>query len=183
MNIFLKGSLKLFKYYKSLADISIERVGDDQIHYQVNSESNSIAIIMNHLSGNMISRFTDFLISDGEKSWRNRDAEFKENKLSKKELIEKWEQGWNCLFDTLTKLNDDDLYKIVFIRNEGHTVMEAIQRQIAHYAYHCGQIVFISKRINADNWKSLSIPKNGSQDFNKKKFSRDKNIKHFTDEE
>ena len=87
MNIFLKGSLKLFKYYKSLADISIERVGDDQIHYQVNSESNSIAIIMNHLSGNMISRFTDFLISDGEKSWRNRDAEFKENKLSKKELI------------------------------------------------------------------------------------------------
>jgi hypothetical protein len=177
-NDYLQSTIKLFGYYKSLGDKSIERISDDKIHFQWNEESNSIANIVKHLSGNMLSRWTDFLTSDGEKPWRNRDAEFEPPDWDKAELLTNWEKGWSCLLLALNQLNNDDLEKIIYIRNEGHTVMEAINRQLAHYAYHVGQLVFLAKAIST-NWESLSIAKNKSGEFNQGKFSQEETKKHF----
>ena len=182
MNV-ISGIIKQFDYYKLLGEKTFSQLSEKELFWQYNENSNSIAIIVNHLSGNMLSRWTDFLTTDGEKDWRNRDEEFEDNIHSKTELIDKWEQGWKCLFDALQQIKtDEDLQQIIYIRNEGHTVLEAINRQLAHYPYHVGQIVFIGKMLKNDEWNSLSIPKNKSADYNQTKFSSDKKTQHFTDE-
>ena len=176
---FLKSSLLQFRYYKELGEKTIEQVPDIKLSFQINKETNSINTIVKHLSGNMVSRWTDFLNSDGEKEFRNRDDEFNDSIKSKMELMEIWEKGWNVLFDTLEELSFHDLEKISYIRNEGHTVIESINRQLCHYSYHVGQIVMIGKIICGNKWNPLSIPKGESQSFNLKKFSKPKDRRHF----
>lgn len=177
----LESSIKLFRYYKGLGEKAIHQLNDEQVLAQPNDASNSIALIVHHLSGNMLSRWTDFLTSDGEKLWRDRDAEFSVSYKDKKELLADWEKGWACLFQALEALQPADLSKMIYIRNEGQTVMEAIQRQLAHYASHVGQIIFYAKVLKGDEFKSLSIPKGESRSFNQEKFSQPKERKHFTD--
>lgn len=178
---FLDSAKKLFRYYKSLGEKAIAQLDDQQVLVKPNDASNSIALIVHHMSGNMISRFTDFLTTDGEKPWRNRESEFEEAYPNKTAMMEAWEKGWTCLFNTVDALKPEDLSKIIYIRNEGQTVLEAIQRQLAHYPHHVGQILFQAKVLKGDEFKSLSIPKGGSHDFNKEKFSKEKERKHFTD--
>lgn len=178
---YLDSIKKQFAYYKMLGDKTFEQLSEEQLFWQYNAESNSIAIIVQHLWGNMMSRWTDFLTSDGEKDWRDRDTEFEPNIASKQELLEKWAAGWACLFDAINPLNDNDLQKEIYIRNQGHTVLEAINRQLAHYPYHVGQIVFIGRML-CNNWTSLSVPKGKSTEFNTEKFSQSKHKAHFTDE-
>lgn len=180
-NNYLDSAIKQFEYYKMLAEKTFDQVSEDKLFWQYNEESNSIAMIVNHLAGNMLSRWSDFLTTDGEKEWRNRDAEFENIILTKNELMTKWNEGWTCLFDTLKTLNNSDLDTIIYIRNQGHTVQEAINRQLAHYPYHVGQIVYIGK-MATDNWQSLSIPKGNSSTYNSNKFSKQKQRTHFTDE-
>lgn len=181
-NDFLNSVRKQFEYYKMLGEKTFSQLTEEQLFMQLNEESNSIATIVKHLWGNMLSRWTDFLTTDGEKEWRQRDAEFDNDIAHKAELIEKWEEGWTCLFKTLDSLTADDLSKVVYIRNQGHTVTEAINRQLAHYPYHVGQIVFIGKYLCNEKWNSLSIPKGRSKAYNTHKFSQPKHKQHFTDE-
>jgi hypothetical protein len=181
-NNFLESSIKQFEYYKSLGEKTINQLNDEKLFWQYNAESNSISIIVNHLQGNMLSRWTDFLTSDGEKDWRNRDEEFENNITIKEELLKKWNAGWLCLFNALNSLTDADLTKLIYIRNQGQTVVEAINRQLCHYSYHVGQIVFIGKMICNENWVSLSIPKGNSILYNQDKFSQQKHQEHFTNE-
>ena len=183
MNTTFLESVKMqFEYYKMLGDKTIDLLPDDKLFWQYNDESNSIAIIVKHLSGNMLSRWTDFLTSDGEKEWRHRDEEFENDIKNKIELIQKWNDGWNCFFNALNSLQEDDLSKTIYIRNQGHTVLEAINRQLAHYPYHVGQMVFIGKMICNEKWVSLSIPKGNSNTYNAEKFSKEKHKEHFTEE-
>ncbi|MCP9756141.1 DUF1572 domain-containing protein [Lacihabitans sp. CCS-44] len=179
---FLDSVKKQFEYYKLLGEKTFDQIADDQINWQYNAESNSIAIIVKHLSGNMLSRWTDFLTTDGEKEWRNRDAEFEGEIKTKIELFEAWNKGWSGLFEALDSISNEDLDKVIYIRNQGHTVMEAINRQLAHYPYHVGQIVFIGKMLLDENWQTLSIAKRASSAYNAEKFSKEKNKGHFTDE-
>jgi hypothetical protein len=158
--------IKRFQYYKSLGNKSFVQLSDDQIFWQYKDESNSIAVIVKHIAGNMLSRWTNFLTEDGEKSWRNRDEEFVNTFKTKQEVIDFWENGWVCLFDALNQVNDENLYSTVYIRGEAHTVLDAIVRQVAHYPYHIGQIVSIAKMMKNDDWKTLSIERNKSQEFN-----------------
>lgn len=167
-NSFLPSSISQFEYYKQLAEKTFDQLKDEDFFWKQNSESNSIAAIVRHMSGNMLSRWTDFLNSDGEKPWRLRDQEFDDTSVSKKAILEIWEKGWDCLFSTLHSLNDEDLEKTVTIRTQPLTVTSAINRQLAHYAYHVGQIVFIGKYLKGENWKSLSIARNESSAFNSK---------------
>ena len=168
---FLHNAHKQFLSYKNLGELTISKLSDEQLHLEINKGVNSIVIIIQHLSGNMLSRFTDFLTTDGEKPWRMRDKEFETNQYSRKDLMEIWNSGWDCLLNTINNLNDADLSKEIFIRNEGHTVQEAFMRQLCHYSYHIGQIVMIGKICLGENWKSLSIPPGKSDAFNKEKFS------------
>lgn len=179
---FLDSVKKQFEYYKLLGEKTFDQIADDQINWQYNAESNSIAIIVKHLSGNMLSRWTDFLTTDGEKEWRNRDAEFEGEIKTKIELFEAWNKGWSGLFEALDSISNEDLDKVIYIRNQGHTVMEAINRQLAHYPYHVGQIVFIGKMLLDENWQTLSIAKRASSAYNAEKFSKEKHKGHFTDE-
>ena len=179
---YLESAKKQFEYYKMLGDKTFAQIPDEKLFWKFNDESNNIAIIVNHLNGNMLSRWTDFLNSDGEKEWRQRDAEFENDIKTKEELIQKWNDGWNCLFDALNSLKEVDLSKTIYIRNQGHTVIEAINRQLAHYPYHVGQIVFIGKMICNEKWTSLSIPKGNSSNYNAEKFSKGKHTEHFTEE-
>ncbi|MFL9835492.1 DUF1572 domain-containing protein [Chryseobacterium terrae] len=158
--------IKRFEYYKMLGDKSFEQLSDEHFFWQFNEESNSIAIIVKHVAGNMLSRWTNFLTEDGEKSWRNRDEEFVNTFKSKDEVLQYWEKGWKCLFDALNQIDDENLYSTIYIRNEAHSVIDAVFRQLAHYPYHIGQIVFIAKIIKNEDWKTLSIARNKSQDFN-----------------
>lgn len=167
---YLASIKNVFETYKKLADNSLATVPEEKMHWQYNTESNSMAIIIKHMSGNMISRWTDFMTTDGEKPWRNRDEEFDEKAETKVALLLEWNKGWSVLFQSLNSLNEDNLQQTVYIRNEAHTVLEAINRQIAHYSYHVGQMVYLAKMLSA-NWQSLSIPKGGSQHFNQQKFS------------
>jgi hypothetical protein len=162
----LPSSIRIFKQYKELADKAIAQVNEAGIHWKPEPESNSIYLVMKHMSGNMQSRWTDFLTSDGEKPWRNRDHEFEEDVISKADAIAYWENGWARLFNAIAPLNQEDLQKIVYIRSEAHSVMEAINRQIAHYAYHVGQIVYIAKAYRSEAWQTLSIAKGKSREFN-----------------
>jgi len=172
---------KLFQFYKDLGEKAIAQIDDEKINWRPNDASNSIALIVHHLSGNMLSRFTDFLTSDGEKPWRNRDAEFEVGYKTKAEMMEAWAKGWVKVFEVMDGLTEADLEKIIYIRNEGHQVMDALQRQLTHYAYHVGQILYIGKIIKGDEWKSLSVPKGHSAGFNAEKFQKEKTIRHFTD--
>jgi hypothetical protein len=181
-NDYLNSLTKKFEYYKMLGEKTFSQLTEEQLFWQYNDESNSIAIIVKHLWGNMLSRWTDFLTSDGEKEWRNRDAEFDNDFKNKEELLAKWNEGWNCLFNTLKNLKESDLTKTIYIRNQGHTVVEAINRQLAHYPYHVGQIVFIGKMACNEKWNSLSIPRGNSKQYNADKFAKPKEKKHFTDE-
>jgi hypothetical protein len=179
---YLESVKNQFEYYKMLGDKTIAQIPDEKLFWLYNDESNSIAIIVKHMSGNMLSRWTDFLTSDGEKEWRHRDQEFENDIKTKDELLQKWNDGWNCLFSALNALKEDDLSTIIYIRNQGHTVVEAINRQLAHYPYHVGQMVFIGKMICKQKWVSLSIPKGNSDSFNTEKFSKEKHREHFTEE-
>ena len=179
---YLTSIRKQFQYYKLLGERTFDQLEEKELFWQYNEASNSIAIIINHLWGNMKSRWTDFLNSDGEKEWRNRDMEFEDVIRSKKELLEKWEDGWNCMFTALDSVNENNFDTLIYIRNQGHTIVEAINRQLAHYAYHLGQIVYIGRMIKGEDWKSLSIPKGKSVSYNQKKFSEKKKKAHFTDE-
>jgi hypothetical protein len=182
-NDYLESVKKQFAYYKMLGDKTFEQVLDDEaLFWQYNENSNSIATIVKHLSGNMLSRWTDFLTTDGEKEWRNRDEEFEETVTTREELLAIWNKGWDCLFGAINPLTANDLDTIIYIRNQGHTVMEAINRQLAHYPYHVGQIVFIGKMCAENGWTSLSIPKGDSQTYNAGKFAKSKHKGHFTDE-
>jgi hypothetical protein len=164
----IEDSLSLFRYYKKLAEGAMEQVRDDQLFATLDPEMNSIAIIAKHMAGNMHSRWTDFLTSDGEKPNRNRDSEFLEPPTTRAAVIEMWNQGWAVLFQALEPLCDADVERSVSIRGEPHSVMQAINRQIAHYSYHCGQIVFLAKHWKASDWKSLSVPRNKSEEFNRR---------------
>lgn len=179
-NNYLTSVIKQLEYYKMLGEKTFAQVTDEQLFWQYNAESNSIATIVKHLWGNMLSRWTNFLTSDGEKPWRNRDAEFENDIVTRKDLIEKWNEGWNCLLNTLAQLTAADLTKEIFIRNQGHTVLEAINRQLAHYPYHIGQIIYIGKMLTNNNWNSLSIPKGNSKQFNLHMFAQTKHTQHFT---
>lgn len=179
---YLQDVKTIFLMYKSLGEKTFAQVTDEQLFWQYNEESNSIAIIVKHLWGNMLSRWTDFLTTDGEKEWRQRDAEFENDINTRQALLDKWNEGWVCLLNTLDSLTEDDLQKTVYIRNQAHTVTAAINRQLAHYPYHIGQIVFIGKMATGGQWTSLSIPKGGSQQFNQQKFAQPKTDGHFTDD-
>lgn len=179
---FLNSAIKQFEYYKMLGEKTFNQLTDEQLIIQLNEESNSIATIVKHLHGNMLSRWTDFLTTDGEKEWRQRDAEFDNDIKDRDTLLTKWNEGWNCLLQTLNTLTEADLTKEIYIRNQGHSVVEAINRQLAHYPYHVGQIVFIGKLLCNQNWASLSIPKGNSVAYNADKFSKPKEKQHFTDE-
>ena len=165
---YLDSVKKYFHQQKSLGDKTIEQLDENQICWQYNENSNSIAIIVQHLCGNMLSRWTNFLTEDGEKEWRDRDSEFEPVIKTKEELNQKWEEGWQCVFTTLDSLTEKDLDKTIFIRKEPQAVIDAISRQLAHYSNHAGQIVYVGKMILNEQWDSLSIPKGNSKDFNKK---------------
>lgn len=156
---FIESTTKLFHYYKSLGEKAMAQIEDHQLFHQANEDSNSIATIVKHLWGNMRSRWTDFLTTDGEKPWRQRDAEFENNLRTRDEVIALWDEGWNHLFKAMDSVTEKDLETIIYIRNEGQTVQEAILRQLAHYPYHVGQIVHIAKELKKDPWVSLSIPR------------------------
>lgn len=165
-----------------MGNSAFDQLQEDDIHWTTGDNSNSIATIVKHLWGNMLSRWTNFLTEDGEKSWRMRDAEFEDDISGMEEMISKWEEGWRCFLEALKGLQEDDLNKIIYIRNEGQTVIDAIQRQMTHYPMHVGQIIFAAKILKGDDWKSLSIPKGKSNSYNLEKFSKGKETKHFTDE-
>jgi hypothetical protein len=165
---YLEDSLTLFQQCKNLADRAMAQVTDDQLSAVLDGEMNSIALIVKHMAGNMRSRWTDFLVSDGEKPDRNRDSEFVEPPAGREAVMNLWEQGWDCVFRALEPLTDADLTRTITIRGEAHSVMQAINRQIAHYSYHCGQIVFLAKHFRGADWNSLSVPKRASGGFNEK---------------
>lgn len=182
-DIFIESVKKQMLYYKTIAEKAIDQLDDYQLFISVNDDTNSIAVIMKHMAGNMLSRWTDFLTTDGEKEWRNRDGEFENEFTTKQELLIFWNKGWDCFFTAINSLQPGDLSKIIYIRNQGQTVVDAINRQLCHYPYHIGQIVFYAKMLKKSSWESLSIPKNKSNDYNADKFSKEKSIKHFKEEE
>ncbi|MEO5650134.1 MAG: DUF1572 family protein [Ginsengibacter sp.] len=163
---YLESVKKQFSLYRSLGEKTINLVEEEKLFWRYNPESNSISVIVQHLWGNMLSRWTHFLTEDGEKEWRNRDTEFEEVIKTKEELLIKWNAGWDCLFNTLLTLKSDDLDRTIYIRTEPLTAMDAINRQLAHYASHVGQIIFLGKMILGDRWISLSIPRGKSHEYN-----------------
>ena len=166
---YLEDALYTFHYYKQLAERAFAQVDDEDFFRTIDEESNSIAVNMKHMAGNMFSRWTDFLTTDGEKPERNRDIEFVMlPDTTKDEMLGYWEKGWKVTFDAIEPLTADDLMRTITIRGQGHTVIQAIDRQLAHYAYHVGQIVYLAKHFKASDWQSLSVPKNRSAEFNAK---------------
>jgi hypothetical protein len=165
---FIEDALSLFRFSKSLAERAMAQVTDEQLFVTLDPEANSIAIIVKHMAGNMRSRWTDFLTTDGEKPDRNRDREFIDPPATRAELLAVWEDGWNCLFAAIEPLTDADLARTVTIRGESHSVLQAINRQLGHLSYHVGQIVLLAKHFAGDHWQSLSVPRNRSAEFNRK---------------
>lgn len=183
MDSYLKSINNLFLYYKSLGEKSINQLKEEELFATKTDNENSIAVIVKHLHGNMMSRWTDFRKADGEKEWRNRDGEFEASIKSKEEVMMKWEEGWKCLFDAIRPLKTEELESMIYIRNNGHTVLEAINRQLGHYAYHVGQMVAIAKSYHSlESWNTLSIAKGNSKEYNQKQFSQKKEKRHFTDQ-
>ena len=165
---YLEDSLALFRFYKKMGEGAMEQVSDEQLFAALDGEMNSIAIMVKHMAGNMRSRWTDFLTSDGEKPDRDRDSEFMAPPETRESLMRLWNQGWEKVFQALEPLSEADMQRTVTIRGEAHSVMQAVNRQIAHYSYHVGQIVFLAKHFRASEWKSLSVPRNKSAEFNRK---------------
>jgi len=159
-------AVKSFRNYKKMAERAIEQVSDEEFFALIDAEANSIAVIVKHITGNALSRWTDFLTSDGEKDFRNRDIEFELIDDTRESLMEFWERGWLALFDNLEPLTVDDFSRTITIRGEPHTIVEAVNRQMTHYAYHIGQIVLLAKHFKSAEWKTLSVPKNKSAEFN-----------------
>lgn len=178
----LKNTISVFEYYKSLGEKAMAQIRDEALFQMPDEKSNSISVIVKHLHGNMLSRWTDFLTTDGEKEWRDRDSEFEETIETREEVMKQWNEGWTCVFNALNTLQPEDFDKTVYIRNMGQTVLEAIMRQMAHYAYHIGQIVYLARLFNEGDWKTLTIPKGGSAAYNKEKNAPGKRIEHFTEE-
>jgi hypothetical protein len=169
MNIgmeFLSTAVRRLKYYKELGEKTFEQLNDEDFYFQPNEESNSIAIIIQHMYGNMLSRWTNFLTEDGEKEWRQRDDEFEIHSYHKQQLMNLWEKGWGCFLNAIESLKEDDLLKIIYIRKEPLSVVDAINRQLAHYPHHIGQILYIGKMIKGHDWKNLSVPKGQSLQYN-----------------
>ena len=164
----INGSVSAFRSNKGWADKAISQLSDDKLHIALDANTNSIAVIMKHVAGNLLSRWTDFLTTDGEKSWRNRDDEFVDTFKDRDQLVTYWESGWNTLFDSLSALSSDDLGKNVTIRGELHSVPLAMQRSLAHSTYHIGQIILISRILAGDNWTTITIPRGGSSNFNER---------------
>lgn len=158
--------IKRFSYYKELGDKTFAQLTEEQLFWQYNEESNSVAVIVKHIVGNMLSRWTNFLSEDGEKDWRNRDSEFVNTFKTKQEVLDYWEKGWACLFEALSQITAENIDYTIFIRGEKHTVLDAVLRQLAHYPYHIGQIIYIAKMLKNADWKTLSIPRNQSESFN-----------------
>lgn len=165
---YVEDAKAIFHQYKRLAEGAMAQVSDEQLCATLDSEMNSIAVIVKHMAGNMRSRWTDFLTTDGEKPSRNRDSEFDEPPATRTELMALWDDGWRCLFTALEGLTEADLVRTITIRGEAHSVMQAINRQVAHYPYHCGQIIFLAKHLQSSNWKSLSVPRKQSAEFNRR---------------
>lgn len=164
---YLDDARSSMRAYKKLADRAIAQLENEELFVTLDSESNSVAVIMKHMAGNMLSRWTDFLTSDGEKSTRHRDLEFViESETTKEDVLNYWERGWQCVFDAIDPLQPSDFEKTVTIRGEVHTIAQALNRQLMHYSYHIGQIVFLAKHFRSEEWKSLSIPRNRSAEFN-----------------
>jgi uncharacterized damage-inducible protein DinB len=163
---YLKDAIGVFRYYKKLGERAIAQCPDEGLFTALDAESNSIAIIVKHMAGNMRSRWTDFLITDGEKPDRNRDTEFEDAPKTRAVLMELWERGWKHVFDALQPLTEEDLARKVTIRTEPHSVMQAINRQVAHYSYHVGQIVYLARHFATDKWQTLTVPKKKSAEFN-----------------
>jgi hypothetical protein len=163
---YVKDSVEVFRYYKSLAERAMAQVPDAALAATIDPESNSIALIVKHMAGNMRSRWRDFLTTDGEKPDRNRESEFEAPPATRAEILALWNAGWNHVFDALAPLTEADLSRTVTIRNEPHSVMQAINRQVAHYSYHVGQIVFLAKHLSSARWTSLTIPRGKSGEFN-----------------
>lgn len=167
---YLDSVKKQFLYYKLLGEKTMAQLKPEDFFVQPNEDSNSIAMIVQHIAGNMLSRWTNFLSSDGEKQWRSRDTEFEPVLKTQEDVIQKWNEGWACLMNAINGINPAQLDNIILIRNEPHTVVQAINRQLAHYPYHVGQMIFFAKQLKGNSFVSLSIPKNKSDDFNKEKF-------------
>jgi hypothetical protein len=216
---YLNSAKQQFQYYKQLGDKTMAQLNDEQLFWQYNDASNSIAVMAKHLWGNMMSRWTDFLTTDGEKDFRQRDEEFElrvgpslqgvdtdnaegvdndaegvnniaegvnniaegVDEHSRAVITEKWEEGWVCLFTALDSINEDNFDTTIYIRNQGHSIPEAINRQMMHYAYHVGQMVYLGRMMKGEDWQSLSIPKGNSKAYNAEKFSQEKGKRHFTD--
>ena len=166
--VFLESARAKYQAQKDLAERAIVQLDDDQLHQPLDENTNSVAVIMKHLAGNMRSRWTDFLTTDGEKEWRNRDREFVDDLPSRDDLMTHWERGWEGLFSTLNVLTEDDLTKTVRIRGKPHTVIEAIHRELDHYGYHVGQIVLVARVLAKDNWTTLTVPRGGSEEYNRR---------------
>jgi hypothetical protein len=165
---YIEDAIAVFHYYKKLGERAMEQVADKQLFQALDQEANSIGVIVKHMVGNMRSRWTDFLTTDGEKPNRNRDGEFVDPPATRAALLAQWEEGWNCLFRAIEPLTEADLARKVMIRGEAHSVMQAINRQLAHYPHHVGQIVLLAKHFACDRWQSLSVPRNRSAEFNQK---------------
>ncbi|WP_282068040.1 DUF1572 family protein [Olleya namhaensis] len=174
MNNYITSIIKQFDYYKTAGDKTLQQLSFEEMNWQSHDNSNSVSIIVKHMVGNMLSRWTNFLIEDGEKDWRQREQEFEATYTNKDQLIADWEKGWQCVYDAIKPLKNKDLERIVYIRNESHTVADAIFRQLGHYSYHIGQIAYIGVIIKNNDWQSLSIPKGQSVPFNSEKFSKPK---------
>lgn len=179
---YLASARNQFLYYKRLGEKTFAQLSDEQLFHRADAEANSIAIVVNHLRGNMRSRWTDFLTTDGEKEWRQRDSEFEDMLSTRAEMMARWEEGWQCLFDALATLNAGNFGTTVLIRNQAHTIVDAVNRQLCRYAYHVGQIVLLGRLQQGNAWQSLSIPRGGSTAFNEEKFARGAHGGHFTDD-
>jgi hypothetical protein len=175
---FLSTAIRRLKYYKDLGEKAMEQLDEEQLHYTPNETVNSVAVIIQHMAGNMLSRWTNFLSEDGEKEWRNRDREFELQGYSKEKLLELWSRGWECFFAAIEPLKKKDLCKTIYIRQEPLTVADAINRQLAHYPYHIGQIILMGKIIRSENWKNLSIPKGHSAAYNASQNIKDPSRKY-----
>lgn len=171
-NLYLESAKKRLLYYKMLGDKTFDQLSGEQLHWQPAGEPNSIYLVIKHIHGNMLSRWTDFLTTDGEKPGRDRDAEFVDTPATKEEILAMWVAGWDCMMQAINSLTAADLEKTVYIRKEPHSVLDAINRQVSHIPYHVGQIVYIGKMIRGNDWESLSIPKGQSQQYNQEKFGK-----------
>jgi hypothetical protein len=170
---FLQDALSIFRMNKALGEKAMAQVRDEDLFVVLDGEANSVAVIVKHMAGNMRSRWTDFLTTDGEKPNRDRDSEFVDPPATRAELLKLWEEGWACVFGALEPLTESDMGREVLIRGERHSVMQAVNRQVAHYSYHVGQIVMLAKHYASDHWQSLSVPRNKSAEFNRKVAARE----------